>query len=411
MQRGDQELLRRLAHSLKAEEVPAATLILLADSLEDSEVPRDWVRRREMYAEAQLAHPGDFRVRLRLGQLAREDGLPDQASVQLAVALGMRPESILARVLLALALAEEGRREESRRILEAGRHWHDQNPDLHTQRGLNLRRMGKYAEAEATYRRVFELREPKALDHVNLGVAVEFQGRLEEAVREYRSAMELEPGCARAHENLLGVLSKRDDEEELRLSIEDMFTQLGESAVAFRQAGQAWFRLGNFDAALGAFEQTLELDPEDLLALNLRSFLLAAAPEPELRDVEESLALAKAVTRLNNEFFNSWFCLCVARCRNEQWEAAVDAFDTGRSLRSEKENREDPGSGPVSFFVAIAHAQIGQSEEAQRWYDQGERWLESSRNDPVLRSWREIGLNIRDEARAILAERRRRDPR
>ncbi|MCM8596643.1 tetratricopeptide repeat protein [Accumulibacter sp.] len=61
------------------------------------------------------------------------------------------------------------------------------------------RRLGLYAEAEASSRRALLLAPNQALAHHTLAVALQCQGRLDEAMASYRQAIQLRPEYADSH--------------------------------------------------------------------------------------------------------------------------------------------------------------------------------------------------------------------
>ena len=57
------------------------------------------------------------------------------------------------------------------------------------------------------------------------------------------------------------------------------------------------------------------------------------------------------------------------------------------------------------FFMAMSHRQLGNRDEARKWYDQGVEWMEkNSPNNEELRGFRAeatelLGIEIGDENR------------
>ncbi len=71
--------------------------------------------------------------------------------------------------------------------------------------GLALEAQQKYAEAEATCRKLIEIQPDYGLAYYNLGVYLHNQNKRTEAVTAYRKANELLPNYADAHGNLGNV--------------------------------------------------------------------------------------------------------------------------------------------------------------------------------------------------------------
>jgi tetratricopeptide (TPR) repeat protein len=65
----------------------------------------------------------------------------------------------------------------------------------------------------------------------------------------------------------------------------------------------------------------------------------------------------------------------VAQYRAGDWKAAIDALTTSLSLPLGDDDYD-------LFFLAMAHWQLGEKEEARRWYDQAVKWTKINRPDP-----------------------------
>ena len=166
-------------------------------------------------------------------------------------------------------------------------------------------------------------------------------------------------------------------------------------------------RLGEFQNAEAAYRAGLEKDPGDTglkLALayslqklgqaresiQLRSSLIEGSPnvsavelnnlawqlvtveDQSLRDAQEAVELAEQAVKLDPKgtYFNT---LGVAHFRAGNWQQAIEALK--RSLES--------GEVPLvydAFFLAMAHWQLDEQEEARNWYQKGVDWLNDSAN-------------------------------
>jgi len=80
-----------------------------------------------------------------------------------------------------------------------------------TKRGLRLVAAGRFAEAEAAFRTVLEIRPGSARDYANLGGALARQSKLDAAITNYRKALEIAPSDPYAHNNLALALAERGD--------------------------------------------------------------------------------------------------------------------------------------------------------------------------------------------------------
>jgi tetratricopeptide (TPR) repeat protein len=118
------------------------------------------------------------------------------------------------------------------------------------------------------------------------------------------------------------------------------------------------------------------------------AWLLATCPTPQARDASRAVALARRAIerapdpRSQRALQNT---LGVALYRAGDWEAARDALGKSRS--------------PInvgSFFLAMAHWQLGDRDQARAWYDKAVAWMDqyAPRDEQLLR--------FRAEAAALL---------
>jgi serine/threonine protein kinase len=115
-----------------------------------------------------------------------------------------------------------------------------------------------------------------------------------------------------------------------------------------------------FDRALAHFEQALERDGDALLQ-NDFAWFRATCPQLRYRNAGQAVRLARQAVAGLPKNGTIWNTLGVAYYRHEQWQAAVDALRESVRLRS-------GGDSCDWFFLAMAYWQLGQKEEARRWY-------------------------------------------
>lgn len=199
------------------------------------------------------------RVYAQRGNEAFDRGDFLQAAEEFRRAVEAAPEKPDFRHNLAATLIRLGRREEAAGELESLIADHPDYFLAHFTLGTLRAQQGRDAEAIEHYRRAVELNPDHRDSHFNLANALRRGGRLEEAVEHYRRAVELRPG--------------------------DPHARYGE-AVALTDLGrwpQARERLEAAHAAL----------PEDRVLTAALARLLAACPDPELRDGPRAVELAQ----------------------------------------------------------------------------------------------------------------------
>ncbi len=175
------------------------------------------------------------------------------------------------------------------------------NPMIEANLGGALIEQGRFEEAIPWLAKAPYFAEAQ----LNWGVAAQGLGRLEEAAEHYRRAVELRPGMARAHYllgNTLNAQGRRTD-------------------------------------AKAELEAALRLDPESPFAMNDLAWILAAAPEPALRDGPRAVELARRACWLT-EFKEPLFIGTLAASYAEAGRFE-DAVETARKAAAVAEAAGD----------------------------------------------------------------------
>ena len=123
--------------------------------------------------------------------------------------------------------------------------------------------------------------------------------------------------------------------------------------------------------------------------VNSQAWLLATCSDAQLRQPDEAVKLAKRAVELSRENWHHWDTLGVAYYRNRDWKSAVKALEKASELNS-------GGHATTWFFMAMAHWQSGQKDQARGWYDKAAAWMQKNkpRGGELLR--------FRAEAAALL---------
>ena len=80
----------------------------------------------------------------------------------------------------------------------------------HTNLGITLQELGRFDEAEASYREAIVLKPDYTGAHFNLGMTLKEQRRFDEAEVSLRQVLALKPNYPRAHNQLLDCLFLQD---------------------------------------------------------------------------------------------------------------------------------------------------------------------------------------------------------
>ncbi|HEV7507497.1 MAG TPA: tetratricopeptide repeat protein [Thermoanaerobaculia bacterium] len=225
-------------------------------------------------------------------------------------------------------------------------------------RGRVAAQAGRYQDAAQEFRRALAVRPESVEARVNLGSVLALAGDRSGAMEQLREALRLDPANFTAHFNLGSLLAEGGTREEARVHLEAAVAGRPEDAEARRLLAKVLRDGGQLPAALAQYRRAVELAPGDeaarlgeaetlvrlgryaearlrldealgqmpgsgLLA-HAEARLLAASPDPSLRDGERALKLALAV-----------------------WQAQPAAFH--------------------AETVALALAELGRCDEAATW--------------------------------------------
>jgi tetratricopeptide (TPR) repeat protein len=149
------------------------------------------------------------------------------------------------------------------------------------------------------------------------------------------------------------------------------------------------------------YGKALELAPVHapyMLALykNELAGLLVTCPAAKLRNPARAVELARTSVQLAPQNGNYWNTLGVAHYRAGDWKPAVAAFNKSMELRK-------GGDACDWFFLAMAHQKLGKHDEARKWYNQGDQWLEKNKKTLAKEPQHAQELRrFRSEAAALL---------
>jgi tetratricopeptide (TPR) repeat protein len=256
-ERGDVKALADLAASEKAGDLPAPTVIFLAEALADTgAVPAavDLLRR------AQLRHPADFWINHDLAQALERMQPPslDEAIEYYRAALTLRPESPGVHLNLGNPLREKGRLDEAIAAYQEAIRLKKDYAGAHNNLGNALRDKGRLDEAIAEFQEAFRLKKDFAEAHANLGVALQDKGRLDEAIAEYREAIRLK-NFAGAHYNLGTAFRAKGRLDEAIAEYREAIRLKKDYAEAHYNLGVALQDKGRLDEATAEYHKATRL--------------------------------------------------------------------------------------------------------------------------------------------------------
>jgi tetratricopeptide (TPR) repeat protein len=142
---------------------------------------------------------------------------------------------------------------------------------------------------------------------------------------------------------------------------------------------------------VAVFNKLLAENPHVAKYRHELAWFLANFPDDQLRDPRRALDLLKLELEHQSQEAGVWLTAGIARYRLGKWDAALEALKHAIKLRK-------GGDGNDWFYVAFAHAQLRQGEQASKAFERAVQWMERNRpNDPELR-------RLRTEATAVLRQ-------
>jgi tetratricopeptide (TPR) repeat protein len=195
--------------------------------------------------------------------------------------------------------------------------------------GVTLVEQGRPAEAEPYLRRAVAVRADYPEAQSGLGVALCMQGRLEEGVSHLQRAVALEPGY-------------RD---------------------AWRNLGEALGALGQRGPAAQAFRAALKSAPRDPVLLKRLAWILATAPEDDVRNAAEALRTAALAVEVTGGDALALDALAAAQAESGQFPDAAATIQRALSVAQ--------STGPAELIPDL--------QNRLEVYRRGERFRDSAR--------------------------------
>ncbi|GAF84839.1 unnamed protein product, partial [marine sediment metagenome] len=154
--------------------------------------------------------------------------------------------------------------------------------------------------------------------------------------------------------------------------------------------------------AFSFIEELIANLPETALDYELMAWFLVTCPDLQLWDstraaelTQKAVELSQRAVELSPQMREAWNALGVAQYRASNLQDAITALD--KSLELEGDHRS------ALFYLAMAHAQLGDQDEAHQWYDRAIEWMKNNNSDnEMLRRLRAeaeglLGVEVRGE--------------
>jgi tetratricopeptide (TPR) repeat protein len=204
---------------------------------------------------------------------------------------------------------------------------------------------------------------------------------------------------ARTYYNLGGLLADLRHREKAEIAFRDAieiqdhliseFPRVGSYRLDLARTHFSLGRLrdlaGEHGDAAAEYRRAAELEPDDAALLNDLAWFFATCPDPAERDPKTAVRLARRAADLNPHRWEFWNTLGVALYRARDWNASIEALQKSiqqsAGVFSAPPHTRTGGDSFDWFFLAMAHWQRGEKEQAHKWYEQAVQWMD--KNQPA----------------------------
>jgi tetratricopeptide (TPR) repeat protein len=223
----------------------------------------------------------------------------------------------------------------------------------------DLARQASHPDKLRFFTAALALRPQSPNANIHVAYALMQMGRYDEAVPIFKHGIELAPGYAHAHDVL----------------------------------GQCYSYMKRYKEAIAAYEESLRLSPNTATQVRLAA-LYADCADASLRNPHRAVQLAQRFVEFRPSRSDGWYNLGVAQCRAGDYRTAIDTLQKFRELQL-REGSNPADDGFDFYFLSMAHWQLGQEDEARRWFDRGAQWWEQNRPGSKCLGYFEAGAMLK----------------
>ena len=171
------------------------------------------------------------------------------------------------------------------------------DPLAHEYLGVALARQGKRDDALKQYAQALQLDPSSASAHYDIAILLIQERREEEAIVHFRQAVQLDPGLAMAHFQLANLLMRRGKDNDAEGEYETVVSLDPRNGFARLMQAMAAVHAGSYARARTLLEDAAAALPSDPDIADALARVLAAAPDPAVRDPGRSLRIVEALVR------------------------------------------------------------------------------------------------------------------
>lgn len=334
------------------------------------------------HRQAIVIDPKDALAHFNLAVGLRKKSQIDEAIACYRQAIEINPQYAQAHFSLGNALKAKGQVDEAIACYRQAIEIDPKYAGAHNNLGLAVAAKGRVDEAITCFHKAIEIDPKLAPAHTNLGILVAAKGQVDDAIACYRQAIVLDPKYALAHTNLGNELKAKGQLDEAIACYRKVIEIDPKYVVAHYNLGVALAGKGQLDETIACYHKAIEIDPQYVAAHNNLAWLLANCSDVRLRDPWQAVEHARKAIEVMPQDGSAWNTLGVCRYRVGEWEATVMALEKSIELRK--------GGNSVDWlFLAMAHWQLGDKEQAKKWYERAVEWMDKNKpQDEELKRFR-----------------------
>jgi len=171
------------------------------------------------------------------------------------------------------------------------------DPIVYMYLGVALAKAGKNNEALQQYEHAAQLDPNNAPVHYNIGILLIDTGKEDQAIAQFQEAIRLDPGLAASHFQLANLLMRRKQDEEAGREYGIVASLEPQNGFARLMQAMASVHAGAYAQARSLLEEASVAHPRDPDIATALARLLAAAPDPAVRDESRALHIIESLVR------------------------------------------------------------------------------------------------------------------
>ncbi|MGA9981775.1 MAG: tetratricopeptide repeat protein [Candidatus Sulfotelmatobacter sp.] len=163
--------------------------------------------------------------------------------------------------------------------------------------GVALAQSGKFDEALQEYAHALQLDPKNAPVHFSMGILLIETGKEESAITHFREAIRLDPGLVAPHFQLANLLMRAGKDEEAGREYGTVATLEPQNGFARLMEAMAAIHGGAYARGRSLLEEASAAFPDDPDIANALARLLAAAPDPVVRNATQAVRIIEPLVQ------------------------------------------------------------------------------------------------------------------